>query len=115
MATIEKTVTIRQCDFCDSDEDCHHKCDGCGKDFCYDCMNDATKIVEYRHALCVSGSGDGHYCLECDKKFEDDPLHISYLVLKDLIDHRKQYIQTTDKQAKEVESRIRSLRKERGL
>lgn len=56
------------CDWCNAlvGEYSGYSCHTCGKDACYDCAKKQT--VEYSHGVYCSGSGDGRYCKECDKK-----------------------------------------------
>ena len=63
---MKREVTIEQhfCDVCDKETSSHNACDHCGKDFCYDCGS--AELIEYKHAVHFSGSGDGHYCRACD-------------------------------------------------
>ncbi len=69
---MEKTVTKEEfvCDFCQT-ESSYEKCLGCGKDVCWKCRK--TAGIDFKHSVCMSGSGDGFFCHSC---LIDPPKHI---------------------------------------
>ena len=64
---MKKQVTIIQdyCDICGEESNSWAVCMECEKNICYDCQK--THAKKYRHGVNISGSGDGLYCLECEK------------------------------------------------
>ncbi len=79
---ITRSMEVEICDLCqEQDASAYSKCMGCGKAICYDCKK--TRAKEYNHAVYFQGSGDGLYCLECDKRLigTGDPLHAAYRVI----------------------------------
>ena len=104
---IESEETI--CDICGKDA-CYDKCLGCGKDICWECK-DKGRAVEYKHAINFSGSGDGTYCHECDKRLAEsgDPLHAAYRAIALLRQESKAIYEYFSKRGDAAEAHLKSL------
>lgn len=101
---VERFVEV--CDSCHK-EDYTHKCLGCGKDFCWECMK--TEGVEYHHAVHFSGSGDGFYCHECDKTCFKTPLHRAFRAVEDLKQEADEWQKDFQARMKAAEDHLKSL------
>jgi hypothetical protein len=90
--TTTKTVETHICDHCRKNEAyVWDACMECGKDCCHTCKQSGA-AVEYSHAVYFQGSGDGHYCKECDEKLTaagTNVRHRAYLTIKAL---REEYL-----------------------
>lgn len=108
---MKREVTIIQdfCDFCNGESNAWNVCINCGKNICYDCRK--VHAVEYRHAVWSSGSGDGLYCQECNRKLyvAGDKLHRSYLAIESLRNEMDGWNRSFSERAKEAETRLKSL------
>lgn len=63
---MKKSVTREAtfCDHCGKEQSWADECMNCGKVCCHDCEKKGL-MVEFRHSLTFSGSGDGHFCPGC--------------------------------------------------
>ena len=94
------------CDVChDANTNCYHRCRLCGKDVCYECKHD---WFEYSHELYCSGTFDGLYCPECDKRTDDELLN-AYKQLAELRRRIDTIHDTIKAEATEVSRHIRTL------
>lgn len=106
----EETTTRHFCDFCGQSS--YNKCLGCGKDICWRCGEEGILAKKYPHAVHFSGSEDGVYCNECDRKLTDKPvnaLHVAYRKIQALRDEYKGWYQAFDKKATEAEQQLKKL------
>ncbi len=101
------TVEVKSCDICGK-ADTYDSCFGCGKDLCWRCC-DNKKAVRYSHGVHIQGSGDGYYCLECDKRLTDDPLHKSYVQIKQIRDEAERFHEAWDARRKVAEAECKRL------
>lgn len=108
---IQSKVTC--CDLCGSDQFCYDKCLGCGKDVCSNCKT-IGKAVEYAHGVHFSGSYDGTYCCDCDKRLVEsgDPLHAAYRAIKALRVEARAWNDDFGKRADTAEKRVKDLHPE---
>jgi hypothetical protein len=105
-----QTTEVEICDFCEEQQaSSHTKCMGCGKAICYDCRK--TRAKEYNHAVYFQGSGDGLYCLECDKRLTatGDPLHAAYRVIGYLRDESKAWGEAFKVKIDKAEANLKRL------
>lgn len=86
---VEREITV--CDCCGEEAPfAAYHCGSCGTEHCYKCAD--REGVRYPHAVHVSGSGDGYYCRDCDKKLlGKDELHNAYRAIKALRDESEGY------------------------
>ena len=107
---MKKKVTVEQtfCDVCGK-EASYSKCMGCGKDLCYECRK--VEAVEYKHGVHFSGSGDGLYCLKCDKEKREggDKLHLAYRKIEMLRNEATGFWTEFEKRTKEAENELKRL------
>jgi hypothetical protein len=97
------------CDICGA-PNCYNKCLGCGKDICWECK-DKGRAVEYKHAVNFSGSGDGTYCHECDKRLAEsgDALHAAYRAIATIRQESKSIYESLSKRGDAAEANLKSL------
>jgi hypothetical protein len=97
------------CDICGKEASGYQKCIICGKEFCYDCTKIAA--IEYEHGVHFSGSGDGLYCHECDKKALEngDKLHLAYLKIAALRNEAAGYWADFEKRTKKAEEELKRI------
>ena len=110
---MKKKINIEQafCDVCGKEASGFNCCDICGKDFCYDCRDKYS--IQYKHAVNFSGSGDGFYCLECDKKALEsgDKKHSLYRAIKALRNEEAGWYEDFRKRQKKVEEELERMNK----
>lgn len=103
---ITKTIEVEVCDFCKKLEaPADYKCTGCGRICCEDC--DALR--KYRHSIHFSGTYDGYYCADCEKRLTEtksDPLFNAYLALQKFITHSVTVRQELEATAQKLEEEI---------
>jgi hypothetical protein len=110
-----KTVETIVCDVCET-RGAYKTClGGCGKYICWECKSEG-RAKEYAHAVYFSGSGDGTYCLECDKRLtaEGQPLHAAYRVVGHLRDEMKRWGDDFKIRADKAEANLKRLRADNG-
>lgn len=103
--TEERTV----CDFCKVNDAAYSKCTGCGKDICYECKT--IHAISYDHAVYFQGSGDGLYCVECDRRLRaaQDPLHMAYEHVKALRNEMVGWGENFKKRSDAAEAKLKRL------
>jgi hypothetical protein len=113
-----KTVTEKReyCDICKKRVAWYH-CLACNKAYCYECGK--TEAVEYNHGVFFAGSGDGHYCKECDHDLSLCPacegfeLHDAYLNIQALREENDKFYADFKKRSDAAERRIEVLNAKR--
>lgn len=112
-----KRTTLKEvfvCDICGEEDNYMQQCTGCGIHICNACEHD-NEAVSYQHAVSFSGSGDGFYCLDCDKKFKeskDNPLYNAYMHIQSLrAEHAAFYADFRNRQD-EAEKHVEHLYKQ---
>lgn len=101
-----KTVEIKVCDFCGSEDSVFDTCLGCRKDVCYNC---AKKVgVDYSHAVHFSGSGDGYFCNKCDQNPPKNmrKLHRLYKQIIELCLESKAFYEDFEKRSHKTEEEL---------
>lgn len=114
---MKKTVTKETivCDSCG--KDCgswaSYQCLGCRKHYCYECGQNA--VVKYSHGVYFSGSGDGEYCKECDRKAlaNGDELHAAYLKIQSIREGMAATSKEWDSKREEAESNLKRIQESR--
>lgn len=109
--TIEIVADI--CDVCGEQCDYSDPCLACGVEHCYECKKTLGK--EYRHSVYVSGSGDGYYCNDCDRKLTisgRDSLHAAYWRIESLRHEKKAWYQDFQRRAEDAEKILRDVQEE---
>lgn len=92
-----------------------YHCISCGKDFCYECGENAG--TKYSHGIYMSGSGDGFYCHDCDAKARagNDPLHAAYVRLTMLRTELETWSADFKKRQEKAEKHLEKLAREQGV
>ena len=106
--TVQKEVVI--CDSCGTQESYCSRCRNCGKDHCYNCQK--TSGVSYSHGVHFSGSGDGYYCLQCDRSLRatgDNSLHSAYLAIQALRAEERRWAEDFRVRQVAVEEEVKRL------
>jgi len=107
---MKKLVEIEQtiCDICGKRE-AYYKCNGCGIDICYECIE--VHAVKYSHSLYCSGSGDGLYCNDCNEKLSksDDKLYKAYVKIQMLKNEAKGWSEDFNQRSKLAEAKLQTL------
>ena len=105
---MKKQITIDKsfCDFCGKEASGYSQCMCCGKDLCYGCLK--TEAKEYPHSVYCSGSGDGLYCLQCDRNLRDsdDNLHAAYRKIESLRNELKGWSEDFKKRCNDAEAEV---------
>jgi len=105
---------VHICDGCGKEEYCH-ACIGCGVEYCYDCRK--KLMVEYKHSVYASGTGDGDFCLKCNStpppKVRD--LLYAYYTIKNLKSEEDSWHKDFRKRSDMAEEILKQRRKEIGL
>jgi len=112
---VNREVRVTLCDNCGNDVGYANPCLRCAKVYCYECAK--TKVVNYTHAVNLSGSGDGRYCLPCDTFLMDhpEPLHTAYLRIANLRSSQKRMYEEWEALSKKAEVELKALQgKSRG-
>ncbi len=80
--TMPKAVLF--CDICEKEPKYQYlnTCMGCGKEICSEC-SDKGLMIKYAHSIWASGSGDGYFCVDCDKAPSRNisEIHQKYLLI----------------------------------
>lgn len=97
------------CDVCNKQQDYCGKCLICKKDFCYDCQKSYTKL--YYAGVHFSGSGDGIYCFECERKIRGtgNPLFLAYKKIESLRNEYEGFWSGFKKRTDDAERNIKLL------
>ena len=110
---MKKQVMVEKafCDVCGKEASGYSNCIICGKEFCYECGD--KESIEYRHSTCCSGSGDGRYCLECDKNAmkSGDKLHAAYRQILSLRNEASGFYSDYNERSKKAEETLKALLK----
>ena len=61
----------------------------CKKDLCVNCWRLNGNVV-YPHSITFSGSGDGHYCSDCDTKLKSDGTDKKYNLYREISHLKKE-------------------------
>ena len=105
---MKKNVEIEKyfCDFCGKESYQWQTCLGCNDNVCHDCG------IEYPHGVYASGSGDGLYCLPCDRilRSNGDKLHAAYRKITSLRNEIEGFEQDFRKREEEAGKELKRLR-----
>lgn len=108
---MKKTVTkeIITCDTCGAEIGYDRSCLNCGVSLCYQCTQGGKHGVEYPHAVCFTGHGDGIYCLSCDAKLKasgTDARHKAYMAVTTLKVEYQQWGEDFTKRREKAEKHL---------
>lgn len=108
---MKKQVTVVKsfCDVCGKEASGYSNCIVCGKEFCYDCKK--TDAIEYTRGVHFLGSGDGLYCLKCNKKAIEsgDKLNAAYRLIMALRNEVSGFYSDFNERSKKAEKVLETL------
>jgi len=107
---------VRECDFCHEREDCYEACLGCGKDICWECVQDDKFGVKLQHGVSYSGGGyDAIYCNGCLPALiaGGDPLVVAYRNIRALRAEAEANYKDFERRSKAASELVKRLRDER--
>lgn len=111
---VTREVESNVCDQCG--EYASYECLTCHSDMCYECSE--SKGVKYPHSLHFSGSGDGFYCLKCDRDLREtgtSSLHTAYLTIQSLRVEEKEFYTDLKIRAERAENELKRERQKHGM
>ena len=103
-------VELNYCDYCVAQHDYLTACMSCGIEHCYECRKKAGK--EYKHSVCCSGSNDGYYCMQCDRKLSlaaTDKRFLAYREIESLCAEAAEWGAAFERKRKAAEAAVVAL------
>lgn len=115
-----KTIETHSCDICGNDGG-YHKCEGCGIDICYNCVEDTAlrlkekkknpNALRFQTEYGLSISSDPVYCKKClNKSFKTKYLQ-KLIDFNDRIDRLYKFNHQEIEEFKKITEELKELRK----
>ena len=113
---VKKECEVVACDFCGHNHT-FNKCILCGKDVCWNCETDPTKVKAFDSGVYLVSSLKDVICLSCYKKAKEagDKLLLAYEEIERLRNEYNGWHEQFDVLRNKAENNLRKIKKERKI